>query len=135
MKVVLDTNVVVSGLVNGKGSCGQILRLAFGGHLDLCLDDRILQEYEAVLRRPLFRMLPEDVTNALTLIRFKAEHTIPLPLRPELPDRSDLPFLEAAAAAEAILVTGNARHFPRHERAGVVVMTPREFLDFLRSSP
>jgi predicted nucleic acid-binding protein len=55
-------------------------------------------------------------------------------LRVEIPDRSDLPFLEAAAAANAILVTGNARHFPRHERAGVIVMTPREFLDFLRGS-
>jgi putative PIN family toxin of toxin-antitoxin system len=134
MKVVLDTNVVVSGLIKGKGTCGQILRLAFGGHLDLCVDDRILHEYEAVLPRPLFRMLPEDVNNALTLIRFRAERTIPPPLRVELPDRSDLPFLETAAATNAILVTGNSRHFPRHERAGVVVMTPRELLDFLRSS-
>jgi putative PIN family toxin of toxin-antitoxin system len=134
MKVVLDTNVVVSGLINGKGSCGQILRLAFGGRLDFCVDDRILRAYEVVLRRPLFRILPEDVNNALTQIRFRAERMIPPPLRAELPDRADLPFLETAAVAEAILVTGNARHFPRHERAGVVVMTPREFLDFLRSS-
>jgi putative PIN family toxin of toxin-antitoxin system len=134
MKVVLDTNVVVSGLINGKGSCGQILRLVFSGRLDLCVDDRILREYEVVLRKPLFRILPVDVNNGLTLIRFRAERIIPSPLRAELPDQSDLPFLEAAAVAEAILVTGNARHFPRHERADVVVMTPREFLDFLRSS-
>jgi putative PIN family toxin of toxin-antitoxin system len=134
MKVVLNTNVVVSGLINGKGSCGQILRLAFGGHLDLCVDDRILHEYEAVLPRPLFRILPEDVNNALALSRFRAERIIPLPLRVELPDRSDLPFLEVSAATDAILVSGNARHFPRHERAGVIVMTPREFLDFMRSS-
>jgi len=134
MKVVLDTNVLVSGLIKGKGTCGQILRLAFGGHLDLCVDERILREYEAVLPRPLFRMLPEDVNDALTVIRSRAERAIPAPLRVELPDRSDLPFLEAAAASDAILVVGNARHFPRHERAGVVVVTPREFLDFLRAS-
>ncbi|MGD1000002.1 MAG: putative toxin-antitoxin system toxin component, PIN family [Candidatus Brocadiia bacterium] len=134
MKVVLDTNVVVSGLIKEKGTCAQILRMVFGGHLDFCVDDRILQEYEAVLHRPFFRMLPEDVSNILALIRFKAERIIPASLRVEIPDRSDLPFLEAAAAANAILVTGNARHFPRHERAGVIVMTPREFLDFLRGS-
>jgi putative PIN family toxin of toxin-antitoxin system len=134
MKVVLDTNVVVSGLLKGKGTCGQILRLALGGYLDLCADERILCEYEDVLPRPLFHLLPEDVTNALALIRFRAERIIPAPLRVDLPDRSDLPFLETAAAANAILVTGNARHFPRHERAGVVVMTPRELLDFLRAS-
>ena len=131
MKVVIDTNVVVSGLIKGKGPCGEILRLVLGGHLDLCVDDRILHEYEAVLPRPLFRIDPEDVNNALKLIRFKAERTIPLPLRVELPDRSDLSFLEAAAAADAILITGNIRHFPRHERAGVIVMTPS---DFVRSS-
>ena len=131
MKVVLDTNVVVSGLIKEKGNCGQILHLVFGGHLDLCVDERILKEYEAVLRRPLFRMLPEDVNNALALIRFRAERIMPAPLRVEIPDRSDLPFLETAAAADAVLVTGNARHFPRHERAGVIVMTPS---DFVRSS-
>jgi predicted nucleic acid-binding protein len=79
-------------------------------------------------------MLPEDVNNALALIRFRAERIMPAPLRVEIPDRSDLPFLETAAAADAVLVTGNARHFPRHERAGAIVMTPREFLDFLRDS-
>ena len=134
MKVVLDTNVIVSALINEKGTCGQILRLVFGGRLDLCVDERILHEYETVLPRPLFRMLPEDVNNALNLIRFRAERTVAPPLRVELSDRSDLPFLETAAAADALLVTGNARHFTRHERAGVIVMTPREFLDFLRSS-
>jgi putative PIN family toxin of toxin-antitoxin system len=134
MKVVLDTNVIVSALINGKGTCGQILHLVFGGRLDLCVDERILHEYETVLPRPLFHMLPEDVNNALALIRFRAERTIALPLRVELPDRSDLPFLETASAMDAILVTGNTRHFPRHERAGVIVMTPREFLDFLRSA-
>lgn len=134
MKGVLDTNVVVSGLIKEKGACAQILRLAFSGHLALCVDERILQEYEAVLPRPRFHMPPADVKNVLALIRFRAERTIPSPLRVEIPDRSDLPFLETAASAQALLVTGNARHFPRHQRAGVVVMTPSEFLDFLRGS-
>ena len=134
MKVVLDTNVVVSGLINKEGACGHILSLLFAGLLQPGVDDRIVHEYETVLARPLFRILPDDAQEALRIIRLRAERAASLPLRVALPDPSDLPFLEVAAAAEAILVTGNARHFPRHARAGVTVMTPKDFLDLLRGS-
>ena len=134
MKVVLDTNVLVSGLISAKGSCGQILRLTFGGLLQPCVDSRMLDEYETVLPRPLFRIHPDDVSEALGVIRLRAERITPLPLDAELPDRSDLPFIEVAAAAEAILVTGNLRHFPRRMRKGVTVVNPREFLELLRQS-
>ena len=134
MKVVVDTNVIVSGLLKDKGSCAEILRLVFGGHLELCVDDRILREYETVLPRPRFRILPQDVNSALNLIRFRAVRSVPLPLRVELADSSDLPFLEVAAAANAALITGNARHFPRQSREGVTILSPTEFLDSMRSS-
>ena len=135
MKVVLDTNVLVSGLISAKGPCGQILLLAFGGVLQPCVDGRILDEYETVLPRPLFRIHPEDVAEALRVIRMRAERVAPMPLDAELPDKTDLPFIEVAAAAEAILVTGNLRHFPKKARQGVTVVSPREFLDILRRPP
>ena len=134
MKVVLDTNILVSGLISAKGPCGQILRLTFGGVLQPCVDDRILDEYETVLPRPLFRIHPEDVAEALSVIRLRAERIAPVPLDVELPDETDLPFVEVAAAAEAILVTGNLRHFPRRKCKSVTVANPREFLDLLRQS-
>jgi hypothetical protein len=49
-----------------------------------------------------------------------------------LPHLDDLPFLEVAKATGAILVTGNMRHFPTRQCAGVTVMSPRELLDHLR---
>ena len=52
MRVVLDTNVLVSGLLTPSGPCGQIVELVLDGVLDLCVDGRILDEYEDVLRRP-----------------------------------------------------------------------------------
>ena len=134
MRVVLDTNVLVSGLIREEGPCGDILRLVFGGLLQPCLDDRVLEEYESVLPRPLFRIRPEDVRDTLDLIRRRAERIMPPPLRVQLPDPTDAAFLEVAAACDAILVTGNVRHFPSHARSGVAVMTPRQFLDSLRSA-
>ena len=45
MKIVLDTNVLVAGLLTPFGSSGEIVRMAFsGGHL-LYIDARILSEY------------------------------------------------------------------------------------------
>ena len=48
MKVVLDTNVLVSGLLNPYGPPGRIVQLAAAGELQLCLDARILAEYREV---------------------------------------------------------------------------------------
>jgi hypothetical protein len=57
------------------------------------------------------------------------------PLAVRLPHASDLPFLEVARAAGAILVTCNLRHFPKSQRAGVTVMSPGDFLELLSRIP
>lgn len=132
MRVVVDTNVLVSGLISADGPCGQILRLLTEDVLQPCLDERILAEYEAVLPRPELQIDAEDVAGTIEIIRESGEFLTPLPLPMELPDAKDMPFLEVAASSEAVLITGNLRHFPARARAGVRVMTPREFLDLLR---
>ena len=134
MRIVLDTNVLVSGLVAADGVCARILALVFGRSFRPCVDDRILAEYEDVLPRRELKIAADDVLDALRWMRDNAEAVTPLPLPCELPDVRDLPFLEVAAAAEAVLVTGNIRHFPKTARAGVTVLTPREFLDLLRQT-
>ena len=134
MKVVLDTNVIVSAALTTHGTCGQILDLLTEGIFAICTDDRILDEYATVLRRPELRIVPRDVAILLELIHSVTEPVAALPLAMELPDPDDLPFLEVARVADAVLVTGNARHFPSHARAGVTVLAPAEFLETLRSS-
>ena len=47
---VLDTNVLVSGLINPHGHPGRLMDAVLGGHLELALDDRIYSEYAEVLR-------------------------------------------------------------------------------------
>jgi predicted nucleic acid-binding protein len=87
-----------------------------------------------VLRRAELRIPPADVDVMLELIRSVADSVAAVPLAVRLPDPNDTPFLEVAAASNSILVTGNARHYPRSSRAGVVVLAPREFIELIRSS-
>jgi len=135
VRLVLDTNVIVSGAMTAHGPCGQILNLVADGIIEICVDDRLLAEYESVLRRSELRITPTDATLVLDMIRYGAHRVVPLPVRAALPDPDDIPFLEVAAAAEALLVTGNMRHFPARARGAVKVVTPRELLDILRYSP
>ncbi|MFW6163084.1 MAG: putative toxin-antitoxin system toxin component, PIN family [Planctomycetota bacterium] len=134
MKVVLDTNVVVSALLSPGGPCRRITDLVFEGSLEASVDARILAEYEAVARRPHLPIEPAEADELLTLVSAVARPVPATPLNVNLPHQDDLPFLEVAHAAGAILVTGNLRHFPKSQRAGVTVLSPRQFLDHLAAS-
>ena len=52
MRIVLDTNVLVSGMMRAGGPPGRIVDHLRSGELQIVLDDRILGEYADVLRRP-----------------------------------------------------------------------------------
>ena len=134
MRVVLDTNVVVSAVMTAHGPCARIIDLLADGVFELFADDRILAEYDSVLHRPQLRIVAEDAAVLLELIRSIADPVAAVPLPVQLPDPDDAPFLEVAAASESLLVTGNARHYPRSSRTGVSVLTPREFLERIRRS-
>ena len=132
MNVVLDTNVLVSALLRPQGVCGEILQLVVAGHVRLCVDERIIHEYRAGLPRPLFGFSPGDVEAVLEIVGIAADHIDPPPLSVKLPDESDVPFLEVAVEAGAILITGNERHFPPHLRCGVTLLPPAKFMARLR---
>lgn len=133
MKVVLDTNVLVSGLLQPLGPSGQIVRLVAGGELVLCHDPRILDEYAEVLQRVKFRFDPERVATFLEQIRADGIPVAARPLATRLPDPDDEAFLEVALAGGArYLVTGNLKHYPAEAREGVDVLAPRAFIDVYR---
>lgn len=134
MKVVLDTNVIVSAAMTGGGTCARIVDLMVDGAFELCVDARILDEYEAVLHRPELGICPADATVLLELLKSTATPVAAVPLPALLPDPTDLPFLEVAATAGAILLTGNLRHFPKKACEGTAVLSPRDFLDLMRHS-
>ncbi|MGH7330560.1 MAG: putative toxin-antitoxin system toxin component, PIN family [Polyangiaceae bacterium] len=130
MRIVLDTNVVVSGLLSAFGPPAQIVDLVSSGDVRLVVDERILEEYRDVLTRPQFRLDAWDLDAFLSMLD-ASEHVIGAPLPFALSDPDDEPFLEIAiAGAVDALVTGNEKHFktPRG-RLTRPIMTPRHFLD------
>ena len=133
MKIVLDTNVLVSGLLQPFGPSGQIVLLVASGELVLCHDARILAEYQEVLFREKFRFEPERVDALLEEIRMGGISVAARPLTIRLPDPDDEPFLEIAVAGGAqMLVTGNVKHYPAEARHGVEVISPRSFIELYR---
>lgn len=129
MRVVLDTNVLVSGLLSPQGTCARLLDLVADGALSPCVDDRIMAEYESVLRRPRLRIDAQDAQVVLTLFVHAGVSVTAPPLSVRLPDPGDLPFLEVAVAADAPLVTGNMRHYPTRAGVSATVMSPAEFIE------
>jgi putative PIN family toxin of toxin-antitoxin system len=129
MRIVLDTNILVSALLSPFGPPARVLDLILSGEIRLVYDDRMMAEYREVLARPKFGFAPEDVADLLAFLEADGEPVTARLLSSELPDADDLPFLEVAAQAKATLVTGNTAHYPASARGAVSVLTPAEFLN------
>lgn len=133
MKVVLDTNVVVSGLISPFGAPGEIVRMLASGALELCYDARVLSEYRSVLLRQKFSFDQAHVGDLLDQIEACGHVTTGKLLTKRLSDPDDEPFLEIALGGEAhYLVTGNLKHYPAEKRQGMRVVSPTEFLEIYR---
>lgn len=129
MKIVLDTNVLVAGLLSPFGPCGDIVRMVSSGKLTLCIDARVLSEYREVLERPKFSFDHDKIAAILDYIEHQGWVVASTPLSLPLPDPDDEPFLEIAVSGSAdYLVTGNAAHFPPELCQGVHVVSPADFL-------
>jgi putative PIN family toxin of toxin-antitoxin system len=134
VKVVLDTNVLVSGLLNGKGNPAAILTLALTGAVQTCHDKRILAEYSEVLVRPHFKFDPIRVREVLIKLEVDGLSVAPSNTMLNLPDPDDEPFLEVALAASAdCLVTGNLADYPPAKCHGMRVISPADFVALWRT--
>jgi putative PIN family toxin of toxin-antitoxin system len=129
MDIVIDTNVLVAGLLSPFGACGEIVRMVSAGELTLSFDARILSEYNEVLRRPRFGFEKDKVVALLGYIVYRGRAVAPTPLTHSLPDPDDEPFLEVTLSSQAVcLVTGNRKHFPAERCKGAKVISPNDFL-------
>lgn len=133
MKVVVDTNVLVSGLLSPFNAPGEIVRMTSAGLLKLCYNALILSEYEEILARPKFGFDSSHVEILIEQIKACGFKTMAKPLNISLPDPDDLPFLEVAVTAQAdCLITGNLKHYPISKRQHMNVLRPSDFIDFYR---
>jgi putative PIN family toxin of toxin-antitoxin system len=131
---VLDTNVLVAGLIRSSGPPGRIVDALRDGSVIPVFDDRILDEYGEVLKRPFFSRYFGQVEreSVLSFIEGNGERTMSACRMVGLPDLSDAAFAEVAVTAGVPLVTGNVKHFPVTKCAGLTVLTPAEFVRQLR---
>lgn len=134
MKIVVDTNVLVSGLLSPYGPSGKIVKLLSSGVISVYYDARIISEYKEVFLRPKFSFEKERVLSFLEQLEFKGEVVSSRPLVKNLPDGDDELFLEVAIAANAkCLVTGNLKYFPKKCCEGINILSPADFLKFLKT--
>ena len=133
MKVVIDTNVIVSGLLSPFGHSAEVLRLLSAGRIVICFDTRILLEYQTVLMRPRFGFSEHHIRILMQDIECIGITADAVPLKTSLPDPDDDKFLEVASAAEAeCIITGNRRHFPKKVCGKMKIFTPAEFREYYR---
>ena len=129
IRVVLDTNIIVSALLQPLGPPAQVFLLAIGGSIQLCISGRVYAEYEEVIRRPRLRRDEAIITATLQTIRERSLWVRPTESIRACADPDDDIFLECAQAARAThLVTGNAKDFPA-SWLDTQIVTPRRFIE------
>ncbi len=134
MRVVLDTNVIVSALLSGGGTADAAVQIILQGAATLLTDSRILAEYDEVTSRARFGFVEVERRTLLDVLAQISEPVVARPLRLSLPDPDDRVLVEVAVAGSAdVIVTGNVKHFvPRRGVFGVAVQSPRQFVDAMR---
>lgn len=129
MKIVLDTNVLISGMLNPSGPPGQIIDFLRSDVLQLVVDDRILAEYIDVLRREYFLKYytVSDREDIIEYISKNTHYSSSSVVVHDMPDKGDTPFIEMAITQDVPLITGNIKHFPKQIRKGCIVVSPAQF--------
>lgn len=115
MRVVVDTNILVSALLSPKGAAFQVVSDMLDGKYDVFICTEIFREYEDVLHRDKFGLDTEIIEYLLDWFRDNAvwvevtESNIPIP------DEKDRVFFDVAKCCKAKLFTGNIKHYPVDE--------------------
>ncbi len=133
MRAVVDTGVLVSGLIRRAGITGEVINALRDNRFCLIYSTPIVVEIIEVLNRPHFRnkyhIQPDDVTALINLIRLRGE-LIVIERNVEIcRDPKDNKFLEAALAGEAeAIVSGDLDLIVLHPFEGIPILRPTEFL-------
>jgi len=129
--VVLDTNVLVSGLLGGTAT--RVIEQWRAGAFSMIVSAEIVAEYKAVLSRPKFKLPRRVVHELLDYIHERAEWVSPaIEIHEIVRDPSDNKFLEAAVSGRAgRVISADKDLLDLDEFRGISIVTPWEFLDLL----
>jgi len=126
--LVVDTNILVSGLLSPKGSSARLVDMILGRIVRVCYDERILEEYREVLSRSKFQFSEELYESLLYAIRLESMPVMSTPVQEPWVDEDDKKFYEVALAAHTILITGNRKHYPEDNR----IVSVSEFFELIK---
>ena len=127
-KIVVDTNVIISAAISNKGSSAEIVRKISDGELELLYNVGILVEYADVLARNKFGFSIEKQTLLLKKIIEMGTVFNPVVSDIILIDEDDRIFYDTAKEANAILITGNSKHYPNES----FIMSPSSFIEIIK---
>ena len=128
LRLVIDTNVLVSAALNPEGLQRTTLLLAIAKPARLYVSRPILEEYAGVLSRPHLHIHRGVRQQLLQFIRNHSHIVAPSRRLEVASDPDDNKFLECADAARAdYLITGNQKHFPKFWKKTKII-TSREFI-------
>ena len=134
--IILDTNVLHSGLYSSRGASYQILRFIEKGKIKTVLSTALLFEYEDILKRNkrILKIKDSDIEKILdNLCAFSKHQKIYFLWRPYLPDPKDDYILELAVASETkTIVTHNIKDFRGINKFGVRAITPKQLLEEIK---
>ena len=131
LRLVIDTNVLVSAVLKPDGLQRTVFLLATTKPARWYISEPIMEEYAAVLKRPELKIRRSLRLQVMELIKNHTYSVTPSRLPQLTTDPDDNIFLECADAARAdYLVTGNQRHFPRFWKKTKIIHS-REFLDIV----
>jgi len=142
MKVVLDTNIIISGLYSKRGASYQLLRAAISGELTVVISPLLAFEYEGKVHQKIekgFLSISRKHCERILDALFAASVVVwkPIQIRPMLSDASDDKILECAISGNCThIVSFNKRHFPAAitRPYGIGVVAAGEFLKIWRIS-
>ena len=125
MRVVVDTNVIVSALMNVHGTPAKILSLILNGNIKIVYDNRIIFEYVEVLSRKEFGFSEEIVNDMIDYFKHDGEFINAEYEKIKFSDETDKKFYEVYKSGKAqYLITGNIKHFPKKN----ALVIPKNFI-------
>jgi len=135
-KVILDTNVLVSSIIQKSYPFLIVRELFFEDKFFLCLSGSVMQEYWEVLFREKFKKYPDFQLEALNLLKEignKATIFSPTININLLNHKNDNKFLELADESNAdFLITGNTTHFTISKYKKTIIINPKNYWENYR---
>jgi predicted nucleic acid-binding protein len=139
LRAVVDTNVIYAALYSRTGASSELLRRLTAGQWRIVLSNTLCSEYEEVLKRQagLLGMSESSLNQFLDSLCAMAERkSLGTPWIPILTDPDDEAQVHLAfEAGTGYIITHNVKHLEPARTLGIAVVTPKEFLEILRSQP